>query len=84
MQRLFLDASPALGQRAMAATLAASVLDLVEHSANGRNPGKRTATGETTVFAGGLNFAHGSRLDDAGGRVFVESKQAAYRSGASR
>lgn len=40
-------------------TLAASVLDLIEHSANGRILKFDPATRQTTVFAEGLTFANG-------------------------
>ena len=67
----FSDASTRFGAEGNGGTLAASVLDLVEHSANGRILKYDPAAGETTVFAGGLNFANGVAVDDAESAVFV-------------
>lgn len=52
-------------------TLAASVLDLIEHSANGRVLKYDPATGQTTVFADGLTFANGIAVDTATDRLLV-------------
>ncbi|WP_386173353.1 strictosidine synthase family protein [Sulfitobacter sp. R86518] len=67
----FSDASTRFGAQDNGGTLAASVLDLVEHSSNGRILKYDPASGETTVFADGLNFANGVAVDDANSAVFV-------------
>jgi len=67
----FSDASTRVGAQDNGGTLAASVLDLVEHSSNGRILKYDPAAGETTVFADGLNFANGVAVDDANSAVFV-------------
>lgn len=74
----FSDASTRFGAEANGGTLAASVLDLVEHSANGRILKFDPATGKTTVFADGLNFANGVAVDEASKAVFVV-ETGAYR-----
>lgn len=67
----FSDASTRFGAIASGGTLPASVLDLVEHSANGRVLKYEPKTGKTTVFADGLTFANGVAIDDANTAVFV-------------
>lgn len=67
----FTDASTRFGAEASGGTLAASVLDLVEHSANGRVLKYDPATGETTVFSSGLTFANGLALNESEDAVFV-------------
>ncbi|MEL7100520.1 MAG: SMP-30/gluconolactonase/LRE family protein [Pseudomonadota bacterium] len=52
-------------------TLAASVLDLIEHSANGRILKYDPGSGETTVFADGLTFANGVAVDAASQSLLV-------------
>lgn len=67
----FSDASTRFGAESNGGTLAASVLDLVEHSANGRVLKFDPASGETTVFADGLTFANGVAVSDASDAVYV-------------
>jgi len=74
----FSDASTRFGAEANGGTLSASVLDLVEHSANGRILKFDPATGQTTVFADGLNFANGVAVNEASDAVFVV-ETGAYR-----
>ncbi|MEL7023816.1 MAG: SMP-30/gluconolactonase/LRE family protein [Pseudomonadota bacterium] len=70
----FSDASTRFGAEASGGTLQGSLLDLMEHSANGRilkyDPGK----GEASVFADGLTFANGVAVsDDQQWLLFVET-----------
>lgn len=74
----FSDASTRFGAQANGGTLPASVLDLVEHSANGRVLKYDPATGKTTVFADGLTFANGVAVNEASDAVFVV-ETGAYR-----
>ncbi|KIN77091.1 SMP-30/gluconolactonase/LRE family protein [Sulfitobacter mediterraneus] len=74
----FSDASTRFGAEANGGTLPASVLDLVEHSGNGRILKYDPATGKTTVFAQGLNFANGVAVNEASNAVFVV-ETGAYR-----
>lgn len=74
----FSDASTRFGAQAFCGTLPASVLDLVEHSANGRILKFEPASGKTTVFAKGLNFANGVAVNEASDAVFVV-ETGAYR-----
>lgn len=74
----FSDASTRFGAEANGGTLPASVLDLVEHSANGRILKYDPASGKTTVFADGLNFANGVAVDAASDAVLVV-ETGAYR-----
>ena len=67
----FSDASTRFGAEANGGTLEASVLDLVEHSANGRILKFDPVSGKTTVFADGLNFANGVAVNEASDAVFV-------------
>lgn len=74
----FSDASTRFGAKANGGTLPASVLDLVEHSANGRILRYDPASGTTSVFADGLNFANGVAVNEASDAVFVV-ETGAYR-----
>lgn len=67
----FSDASTRFGAEASGGTLQGSVLDLVEHSANGRILKYDPATGETSVFADGLTFANGVAVNEASDALFV-------------
>lgn len=67
----FSDASTRFGAQSNGGTLAASVLDLVEHSANGRVLKYDPATMQTTIFADGLTFANGVAVNAADDAVFV-------------
>jgi len=67
----FSDASTRFGAQSNGGTLAASVLDLVEHSANGRVLKYDPATMQTTIFADGLTFANGVAINAAEDSVFV-------------
>lgn len=67
----FSDASTRFGAQSNGGTLAASVLDLVEHSANGRVLKYDPATKQTTIFADGLTFANGVAVNAAEDAVFV-------------
>ena len=74
----FSDASTRFGAQTNGGTLPASVLDLVEHSANGRILKYDPASGKTTVFADGLNFANGVAVDEVRAAVLV-IETGAYR-----
>lgn len=74
----FSDASTRFGAQSNGGTLAASVLDLVEHSDNARVLRFDPATGETEVFADVLTFANGVVLNDAEDALFVV-ETGAYR-----
>lgn len=74
----FSDASTRFGAEAHGGTLAASVLDLVEHSGSGRVLKYDPSTGLTTPFADGLTFANGVAVDEAGEALFVV-ETGAYR-----
>ncbi|SLN30007.1 Virginiamycin B lyase [Roseovarius albus] len=67
----FSDASTRFGAQENGGTLAASILDLVEHSANARvlkyDPSSKT----TTVFAEGLTFANGVVVNEANDALLV-------------
>lgn len=67
----FTDSSMRFGAGEIGSTLAASVLDLVEHSATGRVLRYDPATGDTKVLATGLSFANGLALDSAAEAIFV-------------
>ena len=67
----FTDSSMRFSAGEIGSTLAASVLDLVEHSATGRVLRFDPATGETRVLATGLSFANGLALDSAGQSIYV-------------
>jgi sugar lactone lactonase YvrE len=74
----FSDASTRFGAKGNGGTLSASVLDLVEHSANGRILKYDPVSGNTSVFADGLNFANGVAVNEASDAVFVV-ETGAYR-----
>lgn len=67
----FSDASTRFGAKQSGGTLAASILDLVEHSANGRILRYDPTTKETTVFAEGLTFANGVAVNEASDAIYV-------------
>ncbi len=67
----FSDASTRFGAQANGGTLPASVLDLVEHSANGRILKYDPVSGKTTIFVDGLTFANGVAVNDASDAVYV-------------
>ena len=67
----FSDASTRFGAREIGDTLAASLLDLMEHSANGRVLVFDPRSGRTDVFADGLTFANGVAVSADGGSLFV-------------
>lgn len=67
----FSDASMRFSAEAVGSTLAASLLDLMEHSATGRVLVFDPATEQTRVFAGGLSFANGVAVSADGSAVFV-------------
>jgi len=74
----FSDASTRFGAQANGGTLPASVLDLVEHSANGRILKYDPVSGSTTVFVDGLTFANGVAVNAASDAVYVV-ETGAYR-----
>ena len=65
----FSDASTRFGAKSANGTLAASVLDLMEHSSTGRILVYDPASGMTDVFADGLTFANGIAI--IGDNLFV-------------
>lgn len=67
----FSDASTRFGARDNGGTLAASLLDLMEHSANGRVLVYNPETGRTEVFADGLTFANGVAVSADGNHLLV-------------
>lgn len=67
----FSDASTRFGAQENGGTLTASVLDLVEHSANSRILKFDPVSGKTTIFADGLTFANGVAANEASDAVFV-------------
>jgi len=69
----FTDASTRFGARDSGGTLAASVLDLVEHSNNGRVLKYDPETEQTTVFANNLTFPNGIAVGRDGGIYVVET-----------
>ncbi|WP_281859947.1 SMP-30/gluconolactonase/LRE family protein, partial [Litoreibacter halocynthiae] len=74
----FSDASTRFGAAEIGGTLAASVLDLVEHSSSGRILKYDPVSGKTSVFADGLNFANGVAVNEESNAVFVV-ETGAYR-----
>jgi sugar lactone lactonase YvrE len=74
----FSDASTRFGAQEFGGTLAASVLDLVEHSANGRILKYDPVSDKTTVFVDGLNFANGVAINEVSDAAFVV-ETGAYR-----
>lgn len=69
----FTDASTRFGAQANGGTLPASVLDLIEHSDNGRVLKYDPLSGETTVFADGLTFPNGIAVGADGAIYVVET-----------
>lgn len=67
----FSDASTRFGAKHIGDTLAASLLDLMEHSASGRILVFDPATQQTEVFADGLTFANGVALSADGTSLLV-------------
>ena len=67
----FSDASTRFGARQIGDTLAASLLDLMEHSANGRVLVFDPVTQQTDVFADGLTFANGVAVSADGNSLLV-------------
>lgn len=67
----FSDASTRFDPEVRGGTLAASVLDLVEHSANARVLKFNPATAKTTVFAVGFTFANGVAVNSASSALYV-------------
>lgn len=67
----FSDASTRFGAQANGGTLSASILDLVEHSANGRILKFDPTSGKTTVFVDGLNFANGVAVNELNDAILV-------------
>lgn len=67
----FSDASSRFGARAIGGTLEASLLDLMEHSANGRVLVYDPVTRRTQVFADGLTFANGVAVSLDSRSLFV-------------
>lgn len=74
----FTDASTRFGAKENGGTLAASVLDLVEHSDNGRVLRYDPVSAKVSVFASGLTFPNGVAVDAPGAAVFV-AETGAYR-----
>ncbi|MFS4582753.1 SMP-30/gluconolactonase/LRE family protein [Phaeobacter sp. C3_T13_0] len=67
----FSDASTRFGAEESGGTLAASILDLVEHSANARVLKYAPSSRTTTVFADGLTFANGIAIDETNEALLV-------------
>ncbi|GAB5415191.1 MAG: SMP-30/gluconolactonase/LRE family protein [Congregibacter sp.] len=67
----FSDASTRFGAKAIGGTLAASLVDLMEHSSNGRVLVYDPATDETDVFAEDLTFANGVAVSADSRSLFV-------------
>lgn len=67
----FSDASTRFGARDYGGTLEASLLDLMEHSANGRVLVFDPESGRTEVFADGLTFANGVAVSADGAYLLV-------------
>ncbi|MBA85861.1 SMP-30/gluconolactonase/LRE family protein [Thalassobius sp. S69A] len=66
----FTDASTRFGAKAHGGTLPASILDLIEHSSNGRVLKYDPQTGKATLFTNGLTFPNGISIG-ANGDVYV-------------
>ncbi|MEM1402691.1 MAG: SMP-30/gluconolactonase/LRE family protein [Pseudomonadota bacterium] len=73
----FSDASTRFGAENNGGTLAASLLDLMEHSDNGRILVFDPQSGETSVFAEGLTFANGVAVS-ADGRYLLVNETGSY------
>ncbi len=74
----FSDASVRFPAQTNGGTLAASLLDLTEHSGTGRLLAYDPTTGETSLVLGGLQFANGVAVDPGGQYVLV-NETGAYR-----
>lgn len=73
----FTDASTRFGAKTFGGTLEASVLDLIEHSKNGRVLKYDPRTGQTTLFTNGMTFPNGVAIGPDGSVFVVET--GAYR-----
>lgn len=69
----FTDASTRFGAEDWGGTLQASILDLLEHSKNGRVLKYDPATGQATQFANGLTFPNGLAIGRDGAILVVET-----------
>lgn len=67
----FSDASTKFGAKQSGGTLAASLLDLMEHRPNGRVLRYDPANGETTIVLDGLSFANGIAITKSGKHFLV-------------
>ncbi|MEO0438776.1 MAG: SMP-30/gluconolactonase/LRE family protein [Pseudomonadota bacterium] len=67
----FSDASTRFSAKGAGGTLSSSLLDLMEHSANGRILVYDPASSSTRVFADGLSFANGVAVSAAGDALLV-------------
>lgn len=67
----FSDASTRFGAKAIGGTLEASLIDLMEHSSNGRVLVYDPSAGTTTIFAEGLTFANGVAVTASGDALLV-------------
>lgn len=67
----FTDASTKFGGKQFGGTLAASVLDLMEHGLNGRVLRYDPASDQTTVVLDGLSFANGIAMTKSGNHYLV-------------
>jgi sugar lactone lactonase YvrE len=73
----FSDASTRFGAKAHGGTLSASILDLVEHSNNGRVLKYDPRSGQTSLFTNGMTFPNGVAIGPDGSVFVVET--GAYR-----
>lgn len=73
----FTDASTRFGAEANGGTLSASILDLIEHSNNGRVLKYDPVTGKASLFANGMTFPNGVAIGPDGAIFVVET--GAYR-----
>ncbi len=67
----FSDASTRFSAKQVGDTLEASLLDIIEHSNNGRIIEFDPSTGESTTLLDGLSFANGVAIDQAGKFLLV-------------